>query len=70
VILVTKLNKARVIVNADLIEFVEKTPDTLITMTTGKKLMVTESLEDLLDLVMEYRVKTRSHPVPVGKVSQ
>jgi len=70
VILVTKLNKARVIVNADLIEFVEKTPDTLITMTTGKKLMVTETLEDLLGLVMEYRVKTRSHPVPVGKVSQ
>ena len=66
-ILVTKLNKSQVIVNADLIEFVEKTPDTLITLTTGTKLMVKESLEDLLSLVEAYRVKTRSHPVPVKR---
>jgi flagellar protein FlbD len=66
-IFVTKLNKSKVIVNADLIEFVEKTPDTLITLTTGTKLMVMESLEDLLSLVEAYRVKTWAHLVPVKR---
>ena len=64
---VTKLNNTQIIVNSDLIEFVEKTPDTLITLTTGKKLMVTESLEEIMTLVLEYRAKTRSRPVPVAR---
>lgn len=63
---ITKLNNAVIIVNADLIEFVERTPDTLITLTTGRKLMVRESLEDVLNRVLEYRQKTRSHPVPAA----
>ena len=63
---VTKLNKAEIIVNSDLIEFVEQTPDTLITLTTGRKLMVRESLKDVLDRVLDYRKKTRSHPVPAA----
>lgn len=63
---VTKLNKSLVIVNADLIEFVEKTPDTLITLTTGRKFMVRESLEDVLARVLEYRSKIRAYPVPAA----
>jgi hypothetical protein len=39
----TKLHDEAIVVNADLIEFVESTPDTLISMTTGKKLMVKSS---------------------------
>ncbi len=65
-ITVTKLNKSRVILNSDLIEFIEKTPDTLITLTTGRKIMVIESPEELLESVIDYRRKTRSHPVPTG----
>ena len=63
---VTKLNKSLVIVNSDLIEFVERTPDTLITLTTGRKFMVRESLEDVLNRVLEYRKKIRSYPVPAA----
>lgn len=63
---VTKLNSTEVIVNADLIEFVERTPDTLITLTTGRKFMVRESPQELLDRVLEYRRKSRSHPVPAA----
>ena len=37
---VTRLHNQRIIVNADLIEFVEETPDTMISTTTGKKLLV------------------------------
>ena len=62
---VTKLNKAVLVVNADMIEFVESTPDTLITLTTGRKVMVRETLDELLMRVQEYRVATSSHPVPV-----
>jgi flagellar protein FlbD len=63
---VTKLNNAKIIVNADLIEFVEATPDTLITLTTGRKVMVRESLRELLEAVLAYRARTRSYPVPVA----
>jgi flagellar protein FlbD len=66
VIQVTKLNNSPIIVNADLIEFVEKTPDTLITLTTGRKFMVREAPEQVLERVLDYRRKTRSHPVPVA----
>lgn len=63
---VTRLNKAELVVNADLIEFVESTPDTLITLTTGRKIMVRETLDDVLSRVIEFRAKTRSHPVPAA----
>ena len=36
------------ILNADLIEFIERTPDTLISLITGKKVMVKESVEDVI----------------------
>jgi flagellar protein FlbD len=51
----TKLHDEAIVVNADLIEFVESTPDTLISMTTGKKLMVKETVEDVVQKVVEYR---------------
>lgn len=51
----TKLQNARIVVNAELIEFVESTPDTLITTTTGKKLMVKESVEEVIEKVVAYR---------------
>lgn len=51
----TLYNDSDVIVNADLIEFVEKTPDTLISLTSGKKVMVKESVEDVIGKVISYR---------------
>ena len=39
----TRLNNEKIVVNADLIEFLERTPDTLVTTSTGKKLMVKET---------------------------
>lgn len=51
----TLYNDADVIVNADLIEFVESTPDTLISLTSGKKVMVKESVEDVIAKVLSYR---------------
>lgn len=52
---ITHLNDQEAVLNAELIEFVEATPDTLITITTGKKLMVKESVEDIVSRVKLYK---------------
>lgn len=54
-ITVTRLNGVQLIVNAELIEFVEATPDTILTLTTGNKLVVTESVDEILNLVVNYK---------------
>lgn len=51
----TRLNGEEVVVNADLIEFVETTPDTLVTLFTGKKIPVQESSDDVIEKVVSYR---------------
>ena len=43
------------ILNAELIEMIEETPDTVITLTTGKKLLVDEAMEDVVRRIMDYR---------------
>ncbi len=42
-------------INAELIETVEETPDTVITLTTGKKLVVRERAAEVIRRVIEYR---------------
>lgn len=52
---VTKMNGGSITVNADLIETVEETPDMIITLTTGKKIIVKESRQEIKNLVILYR---------------
>ena len=52
---VTKLNGVKILINPDLIELVEETPDTLVTLTTGRKIIVKESRQDIKSLVKSYR---------------
>ena len=52
---VTKINGKNIIINADLIEFIESTPDTIITTTTGKKIIVNDSVRDVIVKVINYR---------------
>ena len=52
---VTKINGSRVLVNPDLIELVEETPDTVIAFTTGRKIIVKESRQEVKNLVKSYR---------------
>ncbi len=51
---VTRLNESKVLVNAELIESVEETPDTVISFVTGKKLIVKESRQEIKNLVILY----------------
>ena len=48
------------VINADLIEFVETTPDTLVTLVTGKKIPVRETTEDVIQRVVSFRRATGS----------
>jgi len=52
---VTKINDVKILVNQDLIEIVEETPDTVISLTTGKKLIVKESRQEIKNLVELYK---------------
>ena len=54
-ITVTKINDKDVIVNCDLIELIESTPDTTLTMTTGKKIIVLETVDEVLNRVVAYK---------------
>jgi flagellar protein FlbD len=42
-------------VNCDLIEHMETTPDTVVSLTTGQKFMVLESAEEIIDRIVQYR---------------
>lgn len=57
VIKLNRLNGEEIVVNADLIEIVKSTPDTIIKLTTDKKILVEESVEDVIDKVIEYKRK-------------
>ena len=52
---VTKLNGLKTLVNPDLIETVESNPDTIISFTTGRKIIVKESRQEVNNLVKLYR---------------
>ncbi len=55
----TKLNNQKIILNSDLIEHVEALPDSLIKMTTGLKIMVKESIPEIIGAVIEFRRSIR-----------
>jgi len=52
---VTKINGQKVLINPALIEVVEETPDTVISFSTGRKIIVKESRQELKNLVESYR---------------
>ncbi len=54
-ILLTRLNGERFAVNVDLIERAETTPDTVLRMLDGSKIIVAESLDDVIDRVREFK---------------
>lgn len=51
----TRLNNHPLTVNSDLIKFVEQSPDTVITLVTGEKIIVLEDVQGVLDRVVQFR---------------
>ena len=52
---VTKINGVKVLINPDLLELAEETPDTVLSFTTGRELIVKESRQEIKNLVKSYR---------------
>ncbi|MFA6433148.1 MAG: flagellar FlbD family protein [Elusimicrobiales bacterium] len=52
-----KLNGAEIVVNAELIESVEATPDTVLNLATGNRFLVKDSVQEVVDKVVEYKKK-------------
>ena len=57
---VTKLGGNEITINADIIESIEATPDTVITLTTNKKILVIDSVEDIVKKVIAYKKEIAS----------
>lgn len=54
-IILTKINKAQIAVNPDLIQYIEETPDTVITMTTSDKVVVQDPMSEIIGKIVSYR---------------
>ncbi len=52
---VRRLDGTTLVLNADLIEFVEAIPETMVCLTTGKKIMVREAVDDVIQRVAQFR---------------
>jgi len=65
---VTRLNGKSFYVNCDMIEFLEATPDTVITTTTGKKIIVSESIEEVIDKIVNFKNKIYYKEREIAKV--
>ena len=51
----TRLNAREFVVNAEMIEFVEALPDTMVSLVSGKKFFVAESVDQVIERVVEYQ---------------
>jgi len=49
------INDTHIVLNSDLIEFIEATPDTIITLTTGQKMIVKEDVAEVVDRIIAFR---------------
>jgi len=51
----TRLNRSQFTVNSDLIKLIEQSPDTVITLLNGEKLLVRETTSEILDRIVKFR---------------
>lgn len=52
---ITRINDAEITINSDLIEFIEATPDTTITLTTGRKIIAKESIDQIIEKIIDFK---------------
>ena len=60
----TRLDGEAFILNADLIKYVEQRPDTFITLTSGDRVVVAESMDDVIDRAVQYQQQKHYLPTP------
>jgi flagellar protein FlbD len=62
----TRINHVPLVLNSDLIEHIEITPDTVIAMTSGQKFMVRESADEVIERVIDFRRTITNLPEKVS----
>ena len=60
----TRLNNRQLVVNSELIKFIENAPDTVITLVTGEKIVVLETAEEVMSKIFQYRRELRKVKTP------
>lgn len=63
---VTRINDTVLVINADLIEFVEASPDTIISLTTGKKVVVRETIDEIIERVAVFKRMSAAREITSG----
>jgi flagellar protein FlbD len=63
----TRINRAPLVLNSDLIEHLEVTPDTVISLTNGQKLVVLETTEEVIRRVIEFRRAIHECPLRANR---
>ena len=63
---VTRINHMPLVLNSDLIEHIETTPDTIISLTNGQKLVVLEPVEEIIRRVIDFRRALQADPCGRG----
>lgn len=70
---VTRLDNSKLVINADMIELIQANPDTVITLMSKRKIVVKETIPELIEEVIAYRRKVfcwAANPSPVTEGSQ
>jgi len=64
-IVLTRLNHTSLVVNPDLIVFMEETPDTIITLSSGEKIAVQEKVSEVIRRVIQFRRSIFNSSIPI-----
>lgn len=67
-IILHKLNNSEVVINAELIESIEETPDTVVNLATGNRFIVREKKEEIIEKVVEYKIKVYSQKKVINPI--
>lgn len=59
---VTRFDGSQLLVNDELIEFIEVTPDTVLSLTSGRKIVVREGAEEIIDRIIQYHRRIQIEP--------
>ena len=59
----TRLKGREIIINVDLIKFIESAPDTMLTLSTGEKMFVQEAPDDIIAKVVAFKQKISTAPI-------
>lgn len=63
-----RLNRSEIVVNAEQIEYMEETPDLVITLMSGRKIVVSQSLSEVIDRIITYKARIISSAAPAEPV--